>query len=279
MSRFWNHVKKTSFVWFIVCLSCTSFQIYKLGSQYFQYDINTNVRLENAKQLIPPSAILCFETIYLIKWTDLPPDVLDKIIGNAEVPLTAEGKVDPSRITSCFPNCKWLHIYWNIFPSQLSLTTSPTHIMTSLLMFPFCSMIPTNNDIKIGYFDLYYEVTTFIRDNLKCFTLDVKEKWLTNLTYNKVRRQAVVSLVLSALGIREEMLPHIRETYYMVGPRGGVIQAGFSSLLILPTSKNTIKGVSYEEYEENLLGPPFDTWCRNYTDAPNESGDIVKNTR
>ena len=277
MNRFWNQVKKTSFIWFIFCLICTSYQIYQLGHQYFQYDINTNVRLEKPKQLIPPSAILCFETIYLVKWTELPKDVLNKIISGVDVPFTEEGYVNPLKIT-LFPKLQVASHLFENFPISVffnNLTYSYSDIFVN---FPTIFYDPNKNDIKIGSFDQYYEVTTFVRDNLKCFTLNVREEWLTNLTYNKIRRQAVTSLAMTSLRIKGEMLPHIREMYYTVGLRGSVVQAGFSSALILPTSKNTVKGVSYEEYEEHLLGPPFDTWCRNYSDSPNENGDIVRNS-
>ena len=277
MNSFRNPVKKSSFLWLIFCLICTSYQIYQLGHQYFQYDINTNVRLENPRQLVPPSAILCFETIYLVKWTELPKDVLDKIIGGVDVPFTEEGYVDPTKITF-FPKLKVAsHLFENFAISVFfnNLTYSFHEIFVDV---PFFFYDPNTNAIKIGVFDQYYEVTTFVRDNLKCFTLDVREEWRKNLTYNKIRRQAVVSTVMSSLSIRTEMLPYIRETFYMFGLRGGVIQAGFSSLLIIPTLNGTVKGVSYEEYEEHLLGPPFDTWCRNYSDSPNENGDIVRNT-
>ena len=277
MNRFWNQVNKTSFLRLIFCLICTSYQIYQLGHQYFQYDINTNVRLENPRQLVPPSAIFCFETIYLVKWTELPKNVLDKIIGGVDVPFTEEGYVDPLKIT-LFPKLQVAsHLFENFATSVFfnELTYSYSDIFVNVPIFFYD---PNNNDIKTGIFDQYYEVTTFVRDNLKCFTLNVREEWLKNLTYNKIRRQAVASLAMTSLSIEGEMLPHIRETYYTVGLRGGVIQAGFSSALILPTSNNTVKGVSYEEYEEHLLGPPFDTWCRNYSDSPNENGDIVRNT-
>src|ERR1044072_1882924 len=57
------------FFWVVICLIGNAFQVYWISSQYFRYDISTNVQLLTPDRIDLPHVTICFDLRYAIKWS------------------------------------------------------------------------------------------------------------------------------------------------------------------------------------------------------------------
>src|SRR5258708_7207386 len=67
-------------LWMIGCLFGNVFQVYHVTDQYLLYEINTNVIVENEKEIDLPSMIYCIDILSLLKWDDLTEDQIKAVL-------------------------------------------------------------------------------------------------------------------------------------------------------------------------------------------------------
>ena len=262
-----------TFLWLILCCFGCCFQIFHLASQYFSYEINTNVRLLFKKQVIVPSETFCFQTYFMIKWDTLRRNAIEEILDGVidlqtvfNTNDTESGKASLKQITSMDQRTK---LVGNVYKQY------PLHFIFNNMTYTFKEVFdeewtmgyrPESNDYFKGLpFDEYYEVTTFMRDGLKCFTLNIRENYRSKLHFKKIKRQPIASFFLNAVTFTLDLLKKMPYFWYMIDKRGKCSQGGIPAYLSLETKPNVNLGLSYKEYEEVLLPPPFDTMCRNYS--------------
>ena len=268
--KIWHNL---SFLWLIVCSFGCCFQIFQLGSQYLSYEINTNVRLLFKKQVIVASETFCFQTYFMIKWDILRRDAIEKIFDGVIDPQivfnnneTESGKASLKEITSMDQRTKLVGNFYKQFPLNF-IFNNMTYTFKEVFDEEWTmGYRPDSNDYFKGLpFDEYFEVTTFMRDGLKCFTLDIREKYWLMLDFKKIKRQPIASFFLNSVTFTLDLLKKMPYFWYMTDKRGKCSQGGIPAYLSVETKPNVIIGFSYEEYEEVLLPPPFDTMCRKYS--------------
>lgn len=279
-TMFLNQPKSTVF-WLIICVLGSCFQVYQVADQYFRYDINTNVRLEIRKMLNPPTLVFCTELSTAMKWHTFPESVLTKLLydlpGGADMLNSDYNITTIKQFVSQADFLVRLQLISNLFKY---FTTQEVFDNMTIYYRDFFHLEgeqnyktitihyhPVENHYVMRQFDTFFEVTEFIRDTRKCFSLDLKPEFADKIEYNKLRRQAVSQLLLTSLAIDGDIAGSISEVFSIMGPRHHVIRGGYSSVIATPTTQGTVAGIAYDEIEEHLLPPPFNTSCRRYADS------------
>ena len=281
MSQKMKITKKLAFLWLILCFCGKAFQDFRLGDQYFSYEINTNVRLLFKKQIVTPSATICFEPQTMVKWESMSMVDKEKLLDEV-IPLEDAFDGDESETATVSQKAlDSLNLFSRIqlmsnFIDKFSISYIFNNTLSYHEVFSQNSTIgykPESNDYANIPFDDYFKVTTYMRDLLKCFALEVKPQYLVNLDYKKLKRQPSIPFLLNSVTIPLQILSRVKVYYYWTEPRGKFSQGGLPSYLRMETSEHQVVGLSYEQYEERLLPPPFDTDCRNYSEG---NGQLFK---
>jgi len=259
---------------FIVCLSGSGYQIYNISYQYFSFEINTNVRLVIDKKVKPPSPTFCFATINTIKWDKLSKKQVDKIFaGIYDFDETFDPNKDPLFVVSVVKNASIFELIRLV--SNTLDTISIPDLVDKYSLTP-CDILncdwvgvyhPKLNGLKFGTFDSMFDVNIYLRDVSICMSLELKQEIYDFIEFNNVKRQIIASYLISLLTFNPQAVEQLnsRGFNFMFEERNRVSEGGMSSYLSLSIRSGQTFGITYDEYQENLLPPPFDTDCRDYS--------------
>jgi hypothetical protein len=271
--------EKLSLLWLIVCCAGNVVQVYLLSSLYFGYDINTNIRLLQEEDVVVPTATICFDTLFLVKWGNLSREQLKRIF------LGFENKmIGPTPILiDGIPNTKGMKLL-SILDRLIILANFHRHLTVQELFnftldhedFVVKEMITvfspeTNGFIrKPNLFDDYFNVSSYMRDALKCFGFHVKDRFAKHIFRSRIKIQPIASYVINTIIIKKELLQQANDISIMIGPRNSLSQAGMHAYNVYRMEPSRIHIISYDEYEEQLLPPPYITRCKNFSE-PDEN--------
>ena len=266
-----------SVLWLLVCLQGNGFQVYHLSKQYFSYEINTNVRQAHDNVIQMPSVTLCFEAVSLIKWTKLKKKNVETLIEGviSEELFNGDSLINLSAIKK-LPITDRMAVLGNLFrnfPLNViinNMTMEAKDIFDPTMIFGY-EKDKNTYIAKPGGLHLYYNISSFIRDMHKCFLLVIRDEYISDVKYFNLKRQPVSPYLVNILGIMEDVLDIVLDVLYMLSPKNSLPYAGFPPYLEKAVAKNKVYFLSYDELEEDLLPPPFETKCRDYN-TPDSAG-------
>lgn len=263
-----------SFIWFLVCLNGNGIQVYHLSYQYFSYEMNTNIRLHRNEHFVVPSVTLCFDTFHIIDWkklsrkeveivtrsiVEMPDDVLNEATQTSEI-KKAMGSLNVFQrmavVANLFKNFKTSYIITN-------MTLDADKILEEHMSIGY---LPKDNHYNFITISEFYHITTYMRDLTKCFLFDIKDEFVQDIDYDKLQRQPMFSFLFNTLALKTNVAESKPQFHYMLGPRKTILYAGFPAFLTFSSEVHRVYFLSYDEYEEHLLPPPFETQCRIYTE-------------
>ena len=114
--------------------------------------------------------------------------------------------------------------------------------------------------------DQLVNVTTFFKDVLKCFNLNMKKEF-RDFRYYQVMRQATVAGLLSLFTLNQARLKDTRELMYVLTPADRMMKSGFYSFSALSIESMRQFIMTWDTYEAELLEAPFETECLDYKKA------------
>lgn len=77
--------KVLNLLWYLFNLAMNIWQVQKLCSNYFRYDVTTDVRLYTPDEIEVPTVYACFPTERMINWTSLPLHIKKKVLTGMSV--------------------------------------------------------------------------------------------------------------------------------------------------------------------------------------------------
>ena len=259
------------FIWLVLSLCGLGFQLFLVFFQYFSYEINTNIRLTIEENIIPPTMTICLETMLLIKWDKISDETRKFIFSTAMSEEESNSNMNISELMSKLAGLSYAEritvngiIMRNFNVSQIinDLTLDSNEVFEEMGSY---SYDPTSNTYLMGAPDKFFSITTYLRDVYICFALDIREEFILGLNYNKLMRQEFMSFLLNTVAIDSSVMVRSNRFFYMLGIRGSPIESGFTRKLTYSIRERGHRGYTYQENVENLLPPPFDTKCRNYS--------------
>lgn len=279
-------------LWMLFCFCGNFYQVYHISSQYFSFTISTNVQLVVDDILEVPTMTLCFDLPQVVKWHSLSheervdilinsgprmPGQTANIIPGYDVKKENDSDVDriPRLIMEGMNNFfVRLLITSNLQMFKLSrifeVTKKYNEITTeAMLFFSFFndSLHSENTYVQMNVSDFVaaeaMNVSTFLKDTMKCYSMDIKQEH-RKLSFYTVMRQAIVPGMLSFYKISNEVINSTKSLNYILTPNGRVMRAGFYSYVPLSPQYSRSFSMTYDTYEAYLLPPPFETRCVEY---------------
>lgn len=262
--------------WLFVCLIGNAFQLYWISSQYFRYDISTNVQLLTPDRVDPPVVTMCFDLIRVIKWSAMSDEErmsMLKVDGNYIVPQLEEqeGNITIKNIEMAVFSSNLLEMTNLMIRIQSKFNSSELFRVTlkGSDMFRLVWLYnPVKKNLDIVSMDNnLLEIECFMRANQKCYLFDVKKpSWASNLSYSGIRKQSLnTKNNLASYWFHEEVVWNLNEAIYILSARGHSSRLDINAFLKLPMKAKVGYTLTYNEYRSSLLPPPYATMCRNYS--------------
>ena len=232
-----NHRTFTIF-WVIVCLAVNCHQVYHLSSQYFSYAINTNVQLVVDENFEVPTMTLCFDLIHVIKWHELTPQERRKIflnsmgrqtIWNYDVTKETEESVQKlpglvKEVTEMYFRVMLTSRLQELNMSRVfEVTYNVSEIVEDVMLY--LEDHPGRN-IKKSYYNFnlkhdeylslneIYSVTEFIKDMVRCYSLQRRDKY-KNVKYYHLMRQPITHGIEAINTLEFDRVNNSREIQYI----------------------------------------------------------------
>lgn len=254
----------------IICLIGNIIQLYWISSQYFRYDISTNVQLLTPEKIDLPSVTICFELVRVIKWAALSREERVSL-------LTMDGasifeQLNPEENIT-IRDIQMAVLHSGVFERSFLMSRLQTMYNTSsifritlsdkdLFMISFLYN-PLKKNMDAANENL--NIRTFIRDIQKCYLMQVIPSWVTNLSYSAIRKQSIYSKnYLASYWFKDEATWSLLDANYILSPVGHSSRLDNNAFLKLPINVKLLYALTYNEYRSQLLPPPYATMCRNY---------------
>jgi len=223
------------------------------------------------KQLVPPTTAICFELTDTLNWKSFSKEEMAFIFKDMSLPSDPDPDDDELMINMTMKMSIFsrIQIMSNLFNYYTISDLFKKHIFSMEDMFDdFWTLVydPKKNRYKIGEFKEYFEVTIFLRDFGQCFAMKMKPNYVIDLSFNKLKKQPVGSFLLSSIAFNDKMAGRVPYFIYHLFDGNSFIDNAITDVFISPIIGGHTTGFSYDEYEEVLLPPPFDTNCRKYSE-------------
>lgn len=262
--------------WVINCLIGNVVQLYWISSQYFRYDISTNVQLLTPDRIDIPTVTMCFDLIRVLKWSAMTEPERQSV-------LIADGQNIFSQLEDLEGNYTIRDIEKAVFSTKdliegalltqnlqstfntsdmFRVTFKPRDLFRIVFLFN-----PVKKNMDVIMDEKILEIRYFLRDNRMCYLFDVKQpSWTSNLSYTAIRKQPIISQnMLAVYGFEEATVWMLHDSIYILSAAGHSSRYDSNAFLGLPMKLMTSYTVTYNEYRSTLLPPPYATMCRNYS--------------
>ena len=275
-------------LWFMICLSGTSFQFYHVSSHYFDYGITTNVQMATEDNFLIPVTILCFEVLQVIQWHKLTHSerrqILQDDMGNDIFDYEAGDEDDesiktiPSIIKAAPDILPRFEAISNLQALNISRIFEVTYKFRDL--FDRVAVYVENNS-KTGASRSYaiisarsveindvLEVSEIFKDIFRCYSLKFKKPVMNRYHVSRQvgRPGAYAIIVLNQ--------PRVNDTsamYFIPNNNDHNVTSGFCAALPMASKTDHVQHLSYDVFESKLLEAPYDTRCIEYSDFGSKS--------
>ncbi len=264
------------FFWVIVCVIGNIVQLYWISSQYFRYDIATNVQLLIPDRIDLPVVTMCFDLIRVIKWSAMTEEERNTILQiSDEEYIYSQLTEKKENITirdieeAVHSNVEILDQTMLVNRLQATFNTSRffqvifrgIDILSATALFN-----PIKKNVDGVMDDNLFEVRPFMRDNHVCYLFDIKNRsWIAGLSYSAIRKQSILSKnTVGRYWFHEETVWMLSDAIYILSAIGHSSRLDTNAFLRLPMDTKTSFSLTYNEYRSTLLPPPYATMCRNY---------------
>lgn len=247
---------------FLMCLCGNVYQISQISSIYFAYPMNTQVSVRYPNATEPPSQTVCFYLLEVFNWSqvlELNPRALD-ILG------IHDEKNESNIIT---------HVMSLGYSAKLSATSMITREMnvSSILslVIPFDQIF---GDIKL--FDplkqiiimkstdahQHFNIRTFLRTIYVCFMFEQLNPHIyPNI---KINRMFTIPGFLYQIKVKNEANDRTTNALLAYSPSSQLPRSGFYRFIKVNTEFKLFS-MTYQQYENQFLPPPFETSCIKYS--------------
>lgn len=280
--------------WIILCVSGNGFQVYNIASEYFSYQILTELQVVIPEDLDFPSFTFCFHLTQMLMWKDMSHDEMVTVLqshpkfkeilsqnghdlGNKSSPLI---KSLPSimKDTTNRDNLVQMTSHLQSLPVSriFEVTKSIGKVLVAGLLFT-----EKLNTTNIPFFPTFLstKMSPFLKDVNKCFNYEVNPEY-ESIRYSGVMRQLLVPGLLAMFFVNPRGAKNINEVQFILTPNGKQMRSGFYSYSPISLSTNRQFKMTYNTFESHLLKRPFPTDCLDYKDeemgTPSSRGDCYE---
>ena len=251
-----------SLVLFLSCLCGNVYQITKISSIYFAYPMNTQVSVGYPSLIDPPSQTICF---YLLEIFDWP-----KVIKSQPEALAILGLHDETNHSRIIAHVKTLDYYAKLsatsmmirdlnVSSILSLTIAFEQIFQQVNIFDPLKQIETLKTKEIlKEFKIHY----FLRTIHKCFMFQQVNPRIFPVI--KINRMFTIPGFLYQIRLRDSTNDRTTNVLLAYSPQGQLPRSGFYRFIKVNTEYKLFS-MTYQQYENQFLPPPFETKCISYS--------------
>ena len=247
-----NHTK-FNILWIILCLGVNCYQVYYLSSEYFSYEINTNVQLFVDENFEVPTMTLCFDLVHVMKWDKLTPeerrkiflrdDTQQPIISNYIIEETEESVRNlPGLIKETTDYVNRIALTSNVQELNMSRVFGVTYNVSEIFEFVLLYLedYPPRY-IKKSYYGFspekeknlslkeIFSVTEFIKDMFRCYSLQRRDKY-KNVKYYHLMRQPVMHGVEAINRLKPDRVKNMGEIHYIPMKNGMPLRSVLSIL-------------------------------------------------
>ncbi|KAI1291845.1 hypothetical protein HDE_07596 [Halotydeus destructor] len=255
--------RKLRVLWFVSCVLGNTYQAYIIANSYLAHEAATQVKIQFPEKFEPPAISFCFALISMVKLDmalDRWPDLRTRLSQGFQ-DWTIQKNITLTESIAKSPFSDKLEISAFFVPGlKVKEVFDITHHASELLAA--CQYIQASSMAFVlkKCTDLY-SITESIKSSVKCFTLKLKEK--QNYNYLALQRMKQYPGGQSSI----VMAPNVRNlsndmTVYYHGQDSHGLDDFSHSVLLTPLDMFTM---TYITIEKQLLPPPFDSACRNYS--------------
>lgn len=251
-----------SLVLFLSCLCGNVYQISQISSIYFAYPMNTQVAVRYPSLIDPPSQTVCFYLIELFDW--------QWIIDSHNETLTILGLHDEKNVSNIITHVMSLDYYAKLSATSmiirnmnvstiLNLTISFDQIFEQVNIFDPLKQIEALRHKEI---EKNFKIHSFLRTIHKCFMFQqVKPRIYPNI---KINRIFTIPGFLYQIKVKSETNERTTNVLLAYSPQGQLPRSGFYRFIKVNTEYKLFS-MTYQQYENQFLPPPFETKCIRYS--------------
>ena len=254
----------------ILCLILNILHLYRLFVEYFAFDVVTNVSIEMPFEVIYPDTLICIRLANLIDWKLLSheeiKDIFDYNNGNkifkSIVKKNKFSEQDLEVIASYVKNDSSGFIA-NVAAARMFRRLSIKEILSKTYKYEpngvIGGSIETPDELLI--FDRFYNqtvVSSFILGKDKCFMIRIKNKLTAGLYFLEKYTQ------------NQMFHWSIRKSFSETSIKFSILPPGYPGIqyndpvIIESNDKTTIRTITYDVLETNLMEYPYKTRCIDY---------------
>ena len=245
----------------VFCFLLNILHIYYLCDEYFRFEVTTNVEIAIPDEITVPAFTMCSPLFDAIKWEDLTSDQRKKLFEGLK---DFKPPVDfrPSNIRSLKPS--------ELVLSQISKNLYDL-LNTSSIFNQTRDVWEVINGEKVNLFimkkmaldslgDLraFKHTLTFLRENFKCFTLELKEQLGKSLNYDDLLTATNGQLWINQFSLNSYQLPML----LYIHSSDHVITQLHSFKRI---EQKSYFAVNFETHTTILLPFPYSSNCKDYS--------------
>ena len=274
---------KSTLAWFTICSIGLLVQGYQISSEYFSYDISTNVQLTTPDDIEVPTIIFCTDLIQLIKWHEMTQQerklVLHLPFGSA-IPIV---KYDIKNETEESIRKLPLSLKKQLtFTTKVIMSANLQRLDTSRLfelthdhkeLFDSIRSYVEHDDPKgkRGYrtyspteYEDLFEAKEFIFDLYKCYSFKRREEFQV-IKYLRVMRQSYIAGNVYRMQISKKFSQDITFLIVSLLQNNHSMTNGFFAFVPVNVGEQ-MQFLKYQTFDRKLLPKPFQTKCIDYTD-------------
>lgn len=258
------------YLWSFLCLIGNIVQLEWISSQYFRYDISTNVQLFTPDFIDSPSLTMCIDMHRVIKWSNLSQEMRKNLLTQNGVSIF---KLPNRTVESLHVNEIEGLLQKATHFEKMAITANIQNINTSYIFDitmdwkELFSVVGAYNskEKRIATGESVLSIKEYVQDVRKCYQLESKGHLGRNLSYFAIRRMPVYHSLLSMALFSDKYVHQLRTILYGLNPLGENYYSDYSAFLLLPIERGILYTLTLNEYRTTLLPPPYETKCRNYS--------------
>lgn len=258
--------KRTSFdlifrvVWLSLCFFGNGYQITEIADTFFKYGLVTTVHVNFPKTIIPPAMEICFQKMDITRWDmmmKLKPDIKKQLNMSTLSDDELEAEIRKKSYTEKIP---LENIAYKGFDAKTSfaLTRDIDEIITN------CMIINATTITFKGYANCsdVFDFAVYLNTILKCYVLNYKSK--IELDYLSSSRAEVIPGFLYEVKLSKLGISGISTADILFNNNYRIARLGFKRFILL-TKLEQLFSLTYQEFGNILMPPPYPTSCFNYT--------------
>lgn len=246
-------------IWFLVCIAGNIYQITKISSGYLEYQIFSTINVNFPYSLEAPSMGICF---YETQIADL--DMLESVNPSFKEDLnisslTNEEIIHELKHQGLVEKRKFQGIMFKGL--DLKTRSQVTYNFTDL--FSHCLLVKPDGARQVfGNCSSLFDIVSYHFLYTNCYSFNLK----TDLTLEFLRsnRAETINGFLYYFMLTPLAVNITSEALFFYNTNNEYSRMGYFRYLFLSELENLIS-LSYEEFSNSLLPPPYVTRCINYT--------------